>query len=96
MSKDKKKGNKRGMFILLCIGAFIISFVGSVVFKVTYNSPKLRKYTVDWSDEIGMVYTDLAYGEKEANKFDLYVPADKTRETYGLVVYLHARIYDRR
>lgn len=90
MSKDKKKGNKRGMFILLCIGAFIISFVGSVVFKVTYNSPKLRKYTVDWSDEIGMVYTDLAYGEKEANKFDLYVPADKTRETYGLVVYLHA------
>ena len=32
----------------------------------------------------------FAYGEGEANKFDLYVPADDTRETYGLVVYLHA------
>ena len=26
----------------------------------------------------------------DANKFDLYVPADNTKESYGLVVYLHA------
>lgn len=90
MSKLNKKGNKRGMFILLCIGVFIVSFVGSSIFKVTYTSPELKKYTVDWNDEIGTIYTDLAYGDSEANKFDLYVPADNTKETYGLVVYLHA------
>lgn len=90
MSKGKKKGNKTGMFILLCIGAFIVSFVGSVIFKMTYTSPELKKYSVDWNDEIGTIHTDIAYGEGEANKFDLYLPADNTKETYGLVVYLHA------
>ena len=33
-------------------------------------------------------YTHL--GEGAANKFDLYVPADKSQDAYGLVVYLHA------
>lgn len=36
------------------------------------------------------VYKDISYGEMDANKFDLYVPADNTKESYGLVVYLHA------
>lgn len=90
MSKGKKKGNKTGMFILLCIGAFILSFAGSAIFKVTYTSPELKKYSVVWNDEIGTSYTDIAYGDGEANKFDLYVPADHTKKTYGLVVYLHA------
>ncbi|CQR55029.1 alpha/beta hydrolase [Paenibacillus riograndensis] len=90
MSKGKQKGNKTGMFILLCIGAFIVSFAGSAIFKVTYTSPELKKYSVDWNDEMGTSYTDIAYGDGEANKFDLYVPADHTKEAYGLVVYLHA------
>lgn len=90
MNKDKKKGNKTGMFILLCVGIFIVSFAGSAIFKLTYTPPELKKYSVDWSDELGSVYTDIAYGEDEANKFDLYVPSDNTKETYGLVVYLHA------
>ena len=38
---------------------------------------------------MGTVYTDLTYGEKPANKFDLYVPADSSKDSYGLVVYLH-------
>ncbi|MFS0751663.1 alpha/beta hydrolase [Oceanobacillus sp. 1P07AA] len=90
MRKDKKKRNKVGMFILLCVGAFIVSFAGSAIFKMTYTSPELKKYSVDWNEEIGTTYTDIAYGDGEANKFDLYVPADNTKETYGLVVYLHA------
>ncbi|MNK94687.1 acetyl esterase [compost metagenome] len=90
MSKDKKKENKAGMFILLCVGVFIISFVGSAIFKVTYTPPEMKKYSVNWSDKIGTSYTDIAYGDGEANKFDLYMPTDKTKETYGLVVYLHA------
>lgn len=90
MSKNKKKGNKRGMYILLCIITFIVSFAGSAVFKMVHTPSKLKEYTVDWKDEIGTVYTDLSYGDSESNKFDLYVPADCSKETYGLVVYLHA------
>lgn len=84
-----KKGNRRGMFILLCILAFVVSFAGSVIFKVKYTSPKMKQYSVKWSDQVGTIHTDLTYGDKPANKFDLYVPADATKESYGLVVYLH-------
>ncbi|MFP4977801.1 alpha/beta hydrolase [Paenibacillus sp. CN-4] len=90
MRNKKQKGNKRGMFVIVCILAFIISFAGSAVFKLTYKPSAFKKYTVEWSDAIGTSYTDIAYGEGEKNKFDLYVPADNTRKTYGLIVYLHA------
>ena len=29
-------------------------------------------------------------GNKESNKFDIYVPADDSKESYGLSVYIHA------
>ena len=90
MSKEKQKGRKTGLFIFLCVVVFLVSFVGSVIFKMTYTSPAMRKYSADWGDEVGKVYTDLAYGARETNKFDLYVPSDSTKDTYGLVVYLHA------
>lgn len=90
MSNENKKGSKKGLFIFICIVVFIVSFIGSVIFKITYVSPEMKKYAVDWSDEIGTIHTDLSYGEKPANKFDLYLPADHSKETYGLVVYLHA------
>ena len=90
MSGEKKKHNKRGLFVLLCIAAFLMSFIGSAIFKMSYTFLELAAYTVDWSEEIGTVYTDLSYGDEEANKFDLYVPADDTKGTYGLVVYFHA------
>ena len=50
----------------------------------------MQQYSVQWSDEIGTVRTDLTYGEKPANEFDLYLPVDDSKESYGLVVYLHA------
>ncbi|WP_302558008.1 alpha/beta hydrolase [Holdemania filiformis] len=85
------KANKgRGLFIFLCIIAFLLSFVGSAIFKITYTPREMRKYTVKWSDEIGKAYPDLSYGEGAANKFDLYVPTDDSKDTYGLIVYLHA------
>jgi len=86
---DRRKGRKRGLFVLLCIGAFAASFVASNVIHKVYQNSLVGKYTVDWSDEVGTVYSDIAYGEGEANKFDIYVPADKSKETYGLIIYLH-------
>ena len=62
-------------------------FLLSAIFKMTYDPLGMR---VDWSGAVGTVYTDLSYGEGPANKFDLYLPADDTKEAYGLVVYLHA------
>ena len=90
MREGAKKGMTTGAFVILCIAIFIVTLIASAVFKITYQSPEMKKYSVQWSDAVGTVHPDLAYGEKEANTFDLYVPADRTKETYGLVVYLHA------
>ena len=54
------------------------------------KSPAMQKYSVKWSDDLGTKKTDIAYGDGEAEKFDLYLPKDDTKETYGLAVYLHA------
>lgn len=78
------------MFIFICILVFIISFVGAIVFKITYKPNWSKKYSVDWNESIGTIHKDISYGDKEANKFDLYVPKDNSKENYGLVVYLHA------
>lgn len=85
--KTKKKG--RVMWGFIYVGVFRAAFSGSAVVKMTVD-PTGGKYASRWDDSVGTVYTDLPYGEGEANKFDLYAPADKGRESYGLVIYLHA------
>lgn len=88
MRTEKRKG--RGMFVFICIAAFIVSFGIGAVSKVAIKPSWAKKYSIQMTDEIGTVYKDLSYGEGDANKFDLYVPADGGKENYGLVVYLHA------
>ena len=68
---------------------FVVVFAVSAVIKITCT-PVLDSCHVDWNDSVGTSYTDLSYGAGDANKFDLYVPADKSRNAYGLAVYLHA------
>lgn len=85
---EKKKG--RGMFVLISIAVFIIFFGIGAASKFLITPSWAKEYSVAWSDEIGTLKLDLPYGEGEANKFDLYLPKDNSREAYGLVVYLHA------
>lgn len=87
MRKEKRKG--RAMWGFIYAGAFLGAFILSAVIKMTYD-PMAKKFAFEWNDSVGKIYADLSYGEGEANKFDLYVPADNTKEAYGLVVYLHA------
>ena len=89
MSGEKLKRKGRVMWGVIYVTAFIAAFVLSAVIKVVWN-PLNGKYSVQWDDSVGTIYTDLSYGERAANKFDLYVPADGSRDRYGLVVYLHA------
>lgn len=87
MSKVKRKG--RIMWGFIYVITFIVVFVASAIFKMTYD-PSHGAYKVDWNESVGTVHTDLPYGDGEANKFDLYLPADSSKGSYGLVVYLHA------
>lgn len=86
------KNGKRGkiMFVILCIVVFIIIFIGSAIFKLAYTPKWAKEYQVELTPDIGTKVTDLKYGDKTANKFDLYLPADSTKDNYSLVIYLHA------
>ena len=74
---------KKGPFITVGILAFLVSFGLGAASKMI-KSPALQKYSVKWSDDLGTKETDIAYGDGEAEKFDLYLPKDDTKETYGL------------
>src|SRR5699024_10544669 len=76
-TKTRKKG--RLMWGLIYVGAFLVTFAASAVLKMTWH-PLGDKYSVRWDDSVGTVYTDLPYGEGDANKFDLYLPADNSME----------------
>lgn len=95
MSKEKVKG--RGLFIFLCIAVFIVVFGISVGIRLGRRPSWAKEYTVVWSDEIGTLKEDISYhfaseneGDEKFHKFDLYLPADNTKESYGLAVYIHA------
>lgn len=45
---------------------------------------------VKWDASMGTVETDLPYAGGQLNKFDLYLPADRSKDSYKLVLYIHA------
>ncbi|MCI9304432.1 MAG: alpha/beta hydrolase [Clostridium sp.] len=78
------------MLIFICIVVFLISIIIGIVSKLAIQPSWAKKYSVKWSDDLGTLYKDISYDDGEANKFDLYLPRDNSKESYGLVVYLHA------
>lgn len=82
--QKKKRRKKRLIYVLIFAGAFIAGIISKTI------SPSWAKdYEVEWSDDLGILQKDLSYGEKPAEKYDLYLPKDNTKESYGLVIYLH-------
>lgn len=90
MSMKKKEKKVRAVPIGIGILVFILAFGAGVASKFVIQPSWAKQYSVKWSDEVGTLQSDIAYGEGDANKFDLYLPKDGNKENYGLVVYLHA------
>ncbi len=90
MSKTVKEKRVKAVSIWMGILAFLLAFGAGVVSKFAITPGWSKDYSAKWSDELGTLKTDLPYGEGEANRFDLYLPKDGGKESYGLVVYLHA------
>lgn len=87
-----RKYSVRSKIKMIGIGIliFVLAFGAGVVSKFSIQPSWTRDYSAKWSDELGVLKEDLSYGDGEANKYDLYLPKDSGKETYGLVVYLHA------
>ena len=80
MSKTQTGRKKSVLWGFIYVVSFIVVFAASALIKMTVD-PMGGAFKAEWNDSVGTVHTDFAYGEGEANKFDLYVPADDTRET---------------
>ena len=90
MRRNKKEKKVRAVPVGIGILVFILAFGAGVVSKFAIQPSWAKEYSVKWSDELGTLKFDISYGGGEANKFDLYLPKDNSKESYGLVVYLHA------
>lgn len=90
MSKNVKEKRVKAVPAWMGILVFLLAFGAGMASKVAIKPAWAKEYSVQWSDALGTLKTDLPYGEDEANKFDLYLPKDGGRGSYGLVVYLHA------
>lgn len=78
------------MFIWMCVLCFFSFFALGAGSKFLLKPAWAKEYETEFTDEIGTLHMDLVYGKKESNKFDMYLPKEDTKDTYGLVVYLHA------
>ena len=81
---------KKLLWILAHILTFIAAFVVSIVVILTRPGEFGGIGKVEWNESVGKAYIDLPYADGELNKFDLYVPADSSKGTYKLVLYIHA------
>ena len=90
MRKRTKEKKVKAVPVGIGILIFALAFAGGAASKLVIKPSWAEKYAVQWSDELGTRKIDIPYGGGEANKFDLYLPADNTKGHCGLVVYLHA------
>ena len=87
---SRKEKRKKSVSVGLCIVIFLLALGIGAASKFVLKPSWTSQYEVKWTDDLGTLLIDLPYGDGEANKFDLYLPKDSTKESYGLVVYLHA------
>lgn len=70
------------MFIFICIMTFVVCFLLGIGSKVVLKPSWAKNDEVKMTPEVGTLYTDLSYGEKESNRFDMYLPHDQTKKLW--------------
>ncbi|WP_411347027.1 prolyl oligopeptidase family serine peptidase [Paenibacillus sp. WLX2291] len=74
-------------FMYTVIFALSTVFGSVVITDFTTGDGGLSK--IKWDHSVGTIQKDFSYGDKQSNKFDLYLPANRSKKNYGLVVYTH-------
>lgn len=78
------------LFAVICLIAFVVSVIVGYILSAQYLTNRRYKYlNVNFTEDVGTVIKDLTYGEKPLNNYDLYLPADKKRENYSLIFFVH-------
>lgn len=80
---------KKIIFVLLCIAIFAgCYFLGARTGMQKFINDKFASMKVTWNDSVGTVTKDISYGNRESNKYDLYLPAVQ-KDHYSLILHIH-------
>ena len=78
--------------VLICSGLAIggIGTIGGYIFFKFCGGLNSAEMKEDWDGEYATVHPDIPYGEKERNRFDLYVPAGASKDKPAAVMlFIH-------
>ncbi len=85
-----KKIMKNILFICLCVIVFIGFAILGVVLATKHLAVQRYGYLkVNFTEDVGTVITDLKYGDDPLQSYDIYLPADKSKQNYSLVFFVH-------
>jgi acetyl esterase/lipase len=84
------KKMKTIIFIFICVVAFVVSVIIGVVISANRLIDRRYQYLdVNFTEDVGYVVENLTYGDKPLNNFDIYFPADNSKDNYSLIFYSH-------
>ena len=77
------------MFGLLCLVILIGCYLlGARAGMQHFINRKFASMKVKWDESVGTVTNDISYGNRESNKYDLYLPAVQ-KDHYSLILHIH-------
>ena len=63
---------------------------GAVLLLLVIGAVTLYVLKPKWHDDYGQRFTDIAYGSREHNTYDLYLPVDAaSKDSLALILYVH-------
>lgn len=78
------------LFVFLCVVIFVVFAIVGVVLATNHLVNERFSYLdVNFTEEVGTTIKDQSYGEDPLQTYDLYLPADKSRENYSLILFVH-------
>lgn len=78
------------LFVFLCVVIFVVFAIIGIVLATNHLVNERFSYLeVDFTEEVGTTIKDQSYGEDPLHTYDLYLPADKSRENYSFILFVH-------
>lgn len=85
-----KKITMNVLFILLCIVVVVVfAFIGMLLGANHVMMARYDYLKVNYTEDVGTTMKDLTYGDDSLQKYDLYLPADKSKKNYSFIFYVH-------
>lgn len=85
-----KKIGSRILFVCLCVVVFAaFALLGIFLAAKHLTTARYEYLKVNFTQDVGTTIQDLQYGEDALQTYDLYLPADQSRDSYSLVFFVH-------